>query len=328
MLNRIGILGCGKVARHHAKAFAAAGATIVAGSTRRADSLNWRAFCDAVPGVRFVAEGAALLTDNEIEGLVVCLPWHEMPNWTARLLACSKPMLIEKTLALDVSLLETALAVAPANENKIVGFNRRFYVTVERVRARLVQGGLKAVYATISEDIARHVENQGPPVLAHLLSYASSHSLDLLLHLLGPLEVASIYGYAERGYPVPVSSFNGVLETAEGRPVFVAINADDPVPAGLRFLFDDHTSWVLAPLERLEVFRGYEIAPVAPGSMIRRYAPRLIERVDEPAELKPGFLTQAHAFLSGRYEQAARPQDSVTLLRLIAALQSRASIPH
>ncbi len=319
MLSRIAVLGAGKVARHHAKAFAAAGATVVAASTRRADSPNWQAFRAEAPGARFVADGAALLTDNEVEGVVVGLPWHEMPHWTQRLLACPKPMLIEKPLALDAGALETALAAAPRNGNKIVGYNRRFYVTVGRLRERLAQGGLKAVYATMSEDVARHVEAHGPRVLAHLLPFAS-HSLDLLLHLLGPLAPARVYAYAERGYPAPVASFNGVLETKAGIPVFAAINTDDPAPAGLRFLFDDHTSWVLAPLERLEVYRGYEIAPEAPGSTIRRYTPRLVERVDEPAGQKPGFLAQARAFLSGRAAEAARPHESLALLRLIAAL--------
>lgn len=323
MLSRIGILGCGKVARHHARALAAAGATVVAGSTLRPESPNWQAFREVAPGTRFVADGNVLLGDNEVEGLVVGLPWHEMPNWTARLLTCPKPMLIEKSIALEAGALEAALAAAPAAGNKMIGFNRRFYATVERVRARLAQGGLKAVYATISEDIARHLEGHGKRVLAHLLAFGSSHSLDLLLHLLGPLEIARVYAYAERGYPAPVVSFNGVLETGAGTPVFLALNADDPAPAGLRFLFDDHTSWVLAPLERLEVFQGYDIAPEAPGSAVRRYRPRLVERMDEPAELKPGFLAQARAFLSGRHAQAARPEESVALLRLIAALESR-----
>lgn len=324
MLTRIGILGCGKVARHHAAALGAAGATVVAGSTRHADSPNWGAFREVAPSARFVPDGGALLADNEIEGLVVSLPWHEIPNWTARLLACPKPMLIEKPLALDAGTLEGALAAAPANGNKIVGYNRRFYATVERLRSRLAAGGLKAVYATFSEDMARHVEGHGPDVLAHLLPFAS-HGLDLLQHLLGSLAVARVYRYAERGYPAPLMSFNGVLETAGGLPVFVAINADDPVQAGLRFLFDDHTSWVLSPLERLTAFRGYAIAPEAPGSAIRRYTPRVIEQLDEPAELKPGFLAQARAFVSGEYGPAARPAESVELLRLIAALAKAAS---
>src|SRR5687768_11595601 len=74
MLSRIGLLGAGKVARHHAKALAAAGATIVAASTRRADSPNWKPFRAEAPGARFVADGAALLIDNEVEGIVVSLP--------------------------------------------------------------------------------------------------------------------------------------------------------------------------------------------------------------------------------------------------------------
>lgn len=320
MLGRIAILGAGKVARHHAQALAAAGATVVAGSTRHPDSPNWHAFRASAPGARFVADGSALLADNEVEGIVVSLPWHEMPAWTDRLLACPKPMLIEKPMALEPAALEAALARAPNHDNKIVGYNRRFYAPVARLRARLAEGGLKAVYATLSEDVARHLHVHGPRVLAHLLTFGS-HGLDLLLHLLGPLKPGRIYAHAERGYPMPVSSFNAVFETNAGIPVFLALNADDPTPAGLRLLFNDRTSWVLAPLERLEVYRGHDIAPEAPGSAIRRYAPRLIERFEEPAETKPGFLAQARAFVSGRPGEAARPSESLALLRLVAALE-------
>ena len=321
MLARIGVLGCGRVARHHAAALAAAGATVVAGSTRRPESPNWQAFKAAVPGARYVADGAAMLRHNEIEGIVACLPWQEMSAWTERLLACPKPVLIEKPLALAAAPLAAALASAPQAGAKMVGYNRRFYETVGRLRARLGEGGLKAVYATISEDIARHVDGHGPGVIEHLLAFASSHSLDLLLHLLGPLRVARIYRYPESGYPAPFASLNGVLETAGGIPVFLALNADDPVAAGLRFLFDDHTSWVLAPLERLEVFQGYDIAPEAPGAAIRRYRPRAIAHHDEPTDLKPGFLAQARAFIAGDYGPAARPEESLALLRLIEALR-------
>lgn len=322
MPRRIGILGCGRVALHHSAALAAAGAELVAGSTRRADSDNWRAFAQAVPGARYVPDGASMLADAEIDAVVACLPWHEMPAWTGRLLACAKPVLIEKPLALAAAPLAALLAAAPGTAGiKMVGFNRRFYETVGRVRARLAQGGLKAVYATISEDIGRHVAGHGAGVIAHLLPYASAHSLDLLLHLLGPLRVERVYRHPERGYPAPFASLNGVLETAAGIPVFLALNADDPVAAGLRFLFDDHTSWVLAPLERLDVFQGYDIAAEAPGSSIRRYRPRQIASHDEPAALKPGFLAQARAFLGGDPGPAASPEESLALLRLVEALE-------
>ncbi|MFP5405344.1 MAG: hypothetical protein ACLGHY_03030, partial [Gammaproteobacteria bacterium] len=205
--------------------------------------------------------------------------------------------------------------------NKLVGFNRRFYRGVARLRERLAMGGLKAVYATMSEDVRRHAERHGPGIVPHVPAFASSHTLDLLLHLLGPLKVIRIYPWPERGAVAPFVSVNGVLESETGCPVFLALNAHDPVQAGLRFLFDDGTSWLLAPLERLSVFEGYDVTPETQGAAIRRYRPRLLESVEEDARIKPGLLEQARAFLEGTPRHAAGLADFARVLHLIDALR-------
>ena len=315
---RIAVIGAGIAGLHHARAAVALGHRVTKASTRSESSKRWAAFCAAVPGVTFEREAERLLHDPDVDAVVAALPWNVMPDWLDRLLACRKPALMEKPIALSAATIEAALArpgVLPAN--KLVGFNRRFYGTVARLRARLAQGGLKAAYVVISEAIDRHIKNHGPAIAPHVLTFASSHALDLALHLLGPLTVVRMYRFRERDSAFV--SLNGLAETAGGIPVSLAINAGDPVAAGLRLLFDDHTSWVLSPLETLTVFDRYDVSETTAGSAIRRYHPHASEKLEEPAHAKPGFVEQMSVFLSGEYGPGARVSDALAVQKFIEA---------
>ena len=100
----------------------------------------------------------------------------------------------------------------------------------------------------------------------------------------------------------------------------LAINAEDPSPAGIRLLFDDHTSWLLSPLETLTIYDRYDTVEIRPGSAIRRYLPHVAQAYEEPAELKPGFVEQMSVFLSGDFGPGARLADALALQRFIDSL--------
>lgn len=320
---RIGVLGTGKAAWHHAVAARDLGHCVVAGSATSEESPRWRKFREVAPEAEFVSDGEALLEDASIDALIVSLPWQVMPDWTERLLRSPNPMLIEKPLGLSADAVERAVSqVGAVLDNKLVGYNRRFYGTVGRLRERIEKGGLKAVQVTICEDIERQIRNHGPEVIPSLLEFSSSHMLDLMLHLLGPLRIDRVRGYADRGYAAPFTSINGLLENESGIPVSFALNAGDPSPAGLRLRFDDRTTWHLSPIEMLCIYDRYEIVELRPGSQIRRYMPHVAEAFDEPVGSKPGFREQMKAFLSGHFGVGATPQESLTLHRFIDELRA------
>ncbi len=322
---KVGVLGAGKVARHHARVVAALGHRVTAGSTRRDDSPNWAAFREAAPEARFVARPEEMLEDAELDALVVCLPWNVLPTWTPRLLASEKTILIEKPLALDSPSLERALSEAKEHTaNKLIGLNRRFYAPVRRLAERIAEGGLAAVQVTISEELDRHLRAHGAEILPHLPVFSSTHSLDLILHLFGRPSLVRVYRRKEIRHGHAFTSVNGLLETPDGVPITLALNASDPVAAGIRCIFDDHTSWHLSPLETLRIYDRYEIREVEHGTNIRRYLPHCAEEITEPADYKPGFLAQMAAFLAGDFGPGARPQECVSLLQFTEELMTHA----
>jgi len=322
-VQRLGILGAGTVARHHADAARALGADIVAACTRRADSPNWELFLRHAPNARRVEDGESLLVDPAVDGLVACPDWRVLPQWLDRLLASPMPVLIEKPIGLDLGSVRKSLEKIESDlGSKMVGYNRRFYEPVIRLRKRIGEGGLKAADVVISENTDAHISKHGHEVVPHLLAFASAHTLDLMLHLFGSLEPVAMAPHAEQGEAAPFKSHNGILRTMAGVPVSLALNANDPSAAGIRCRFDDGMTWHLAPLEVLTIYDGTVVEPATEEFNIRRYTPRVAERQIVETKTKPGFMGQMSAFLSGNYGPGATVEDARRVLQLIEDIEA------
>lgn len=324
-IKRLGFLGAGPMARAHGATALALGAEIVAVCTAREDSPNWDEFKKIAPQARHVTGGETLFADDAVDGVVACLPWNLMPQWAARLMKTSKPVLMEKPIGFNADEARTQANAASATlGNKLVGYNRRFYETAARLRDRVEKGGLKGVRVVISESVESQVERHGRDIIPYLISFCCAHTLDLLLHIFGPLRSVALASFPGKGEAAAFVSFNGVLATAEGIAVTLSLNADDPVNTGVRCLFDDGTAWDLSPLETLTVYNGLDVQPPTPQRNIRNYTPRVEARYEADASLKPGCHAQMAAFLSGDYGPGATVEDAVAVLELIASLEAAA----
>jgi len=267
------------------------------------------------------------LKDSHIDAVVVCLPWNITESWLPQLLSTPKPVLVEKPVALASKTLALAMGQSEAKlHNKYVGFNRRFYSTVQALKERVEQGGAKSIEITISETVKNLTETYGDEIIDHVLAYSSCHILDTAIHVLGPLKPIKIYGSNDRGYPRPFRSLTGLLETNLSAPVIISIMADNPTPIGIRVFFDDRTTWNISPLERLVAYRNYEMIEPTPEVNIRRYTPKPFLEINEDASFKPGFLNQMRAFIIGEGQDiSATMGESLDLLRFIEEIQVMAT---
>jgi predicted dehydrogenase len=272
-----------------------------------------------------MTDGEALIADDATDAVVACLPWNVMPQWVLRLMGAPKPVLMEKPIGFDVDETRTQAETAAATlGNKLVGYNRRFYESVALLRGRAKKGGLKSVRVVIAESIESQIERHGRDIIAHLVSFCSAHTLDLLLHVLGPLRPVALASFPEKGEAAPFVSLNGMLATQENVPMMLSLNADDPVNTGIRCLFDDGTAWELSPLETLTIYKGLDVQPPTAQKNIRRYSPQVEARHEVDASFKPGCYAQMAAFLSGEYGPGATVGDAVAVLDLIATLDGAA----
>jgi len=323
---RVGFLGVGSVARYHAEVLGEMGHVIAAGCGKSADSPRWSNFRSVATEARFQPDGQALLSDPNIDAVVACLPWNLSESWLPDLLASPKQVLLEKPIALCSQAISDAMGQSQGTlQNKYVGFNRRFYRTVQTLKERIEEGGIKNVEITITETVAGLASTFGEEIIDHILAYSSCHTLDTAIHILGALQPIHMYGRQDSGYPRPFRSISGVLETKQGAPVFLTIMADNPAPMGIRVYFDDQTTWHLSPLEHLVAYKGYEIVEPTGDIKIRRYIPKPFLEINEDAEFKPGFVAQMQAFVGDKEQTvAATVQESLALLRFTEKIQRMA----
>lgn len=320
-LTKVGILGAGSIARHHVEVVHALGGEVIAACTRRSDSPNWTKFVGAAPEVKHLRNVEEVLASPEVEAVIACLDWQTQTLYLEKLLACPKPILLEKPIGLSAG--PTRAIVQAAGEfgkNKLVGYNRRYYEPINVLNDRISQGGLKAVDVVVSENIGAHVERHGPEIVEHLLPFTSAHTLDLMLYMLGRVKILAVRPYRQTIGNHEFVSYNGLLETETGVPVHLALNANDPSPVGMRCRFDDDTTWHLSPLETLTLYQGVDIILPSPEFNIRQYQPKIRERYIVDATLKPGFKEQGKAFLSGKYGQGADLEAAVSVLDLIESI--------
>lgn len=323
----MGFLGVGSVARYHAEVLPVLGHVVSVGCGTNVESPRWQAFKSVAPQARFETEGCSLLENPEIDAVVACLPWNVAESWLPELLSTPKPVLLEKPIALSSRAISDAIAQSGTTlDNKFVGFNRRFYRTVQTLKGRVNQGGLKSVEITISETVDALAKMYGEEIIDHILVCSSSHILDAAFHVLGRLRPIRNYVSEGRASPSGFLSLFSLLETDHGAPVFLTILAENPVPVGIRVFFDDQTTWHLSPMERLVAYRGYDRIEPTLETKIRRYAPKPFLEIDENSEFKPGFLDQMRAFTQDEgHNISASPQESLELTGFIENMKRLAA---
>ena len=76
------------------------------------------------------------------------------------------------------------MSINNAINNKIIGYNRRYYKTVDILRKRIKKGGLKSVEITISENYQNLIKKYGLKIINNVLHVgSSSHIIDLAIFL-------------------------------------------------------------------------------------------------------------------------------------------------
>ena len=321
-MKKIGFLGVGSIALHHLKVLQHLGCEVPFATSRSSNSKSWKKFINISKNTNFVSSATNLFSEHNLDAIIVCLPWHETEKYLDIIFSHNIPVLIEKPAALSAKKLKYFISKYKNNlHNKWVGYNRRFYKTVKILKKRILNGGLKTINISISEDIKNHTKKHGNEILPHLLEFSSSHILDLLLYLFGKVEIIKIFKYPQIFNDKIFYSLNGILKTKDELPIILQLNSNDPTPAGIFCKFDDNTTWSLSPLEKLTVFDKYKIVEEKANN-IRQYIPSFSKEFFENNDFKPGFKTQMREFLAlNKNGQLSNIHDQLETLNLIEKIR-------
>jgi predicted dehydrogenase len=143
---RIGIVGCGRAAGalHLPALSRVRGAAVTALSDVAPERLALLA--SRCPGASAYSDYRAMLDDQRVDLVAVCVPVIRHAEIAAATLRVGKHLFVEKPLALDLDecdrLVELAKQVEGSGQRSIVGFNLRSHRLVRRARAIIRSGEL------------------------------------------------------------------------------------------------------------------------------------------------------------------------------------------
>ena len=305
MSKTVGVIGAGSIVPFHIDALLAAGFTIDSIASRPG-SEKAKALNDKYQTVASADSAHDVIARNP-DALLIASDVASLPQLLAEALKGTSKILIEKPVAYSADVIRSLMGIR--DEDVLVGYNRRFYSSVEAATRFVAANGGVTFQATIAEASTNAyltAEQKHNVILTN-----SVHVLDLLQAVFGRFNiVANIV--AQDATPtddaLAAREPSKITEGMLARLVNVVsvsgnignINLYFGAPAN--FAVDIYAQGHFAQMRPLENFVEYDGITVHDPSAevpIRTYRPRPVDPPFEIAQrdvdLKPGFLQQARA---------------------------------
>ncbi len=304
---RFGFIGCGNVARYHADVVRALGHKIY-GVAAKAGSPRIDSFAREYQVSRKFNDWRSMLAEGGLDAVIMATSWDQTGLLAKGVIQSGLPVLIEKPLALTSQKVKEIMESTRKFQDQVmIGFNRRFYDFVPRLKEMIATYPLLSVELHCPDSFQRNLEGSGEALRGHILIYKTSHWLDLLMHLLGDVRMVAMY---RRTGVVP--AYNGILEASGNIPVHFHANFDAPSQVSLTLNFEKFICH-LRPLEVLRIYEGISVDEETREVPYRRYEPTLREEQRTDFHYKPGFLNQIRHFVDVCVEKRERNNRGCTL---------------
>ena len=261
-----------------------------------------------------------IAASGEWDAILLATQTDRMPDLLRAACAVGKPILAEKPVARHSSLLAEFDEFA---DQIIVGYNRRYYASVDYLRQFVERGGPVTVQCQLPDSIGADgpIEDRLAAVRLN-----SVHGFDLLGYVFGGITLGAFVTTKTQA-PGAAAVFtthrgdSGVIVANWNAPANFSITADR---AGERV--------ELRPFEIATRFEGMEVVEPTVEAPIRRYLPRAVEQSQMPerdVRFKAGFITQYEVLLrlldGDRDRRAAGISDARAALRIAEAFLSSLS---
>jgi predicted dehydrogenase len=280
---KFGFIGCGKISRFHADTLLALNHGIV-GVSAREGSQNIEDFSKSYNVPNAYYDWQEMIEGEELDALVVAVGWEQTEHIVEKIINAGLPCLVEKPVALSSEKIEEIVHnTRPFHDRVMIGYNRRFYEFIPKIAQALQEKELISIELNFPEAMNRLVELKSENIVDHILTYMTSHWLDLLMSLIGDVKV----GWMDRkmnevsGH---IEAYNGILKSVRfGVPIHLQANFNAPSNISMTFNFRD-CIYKLCPIETSD-------------NPIKRYIPKIQETFCVDTSFKPGFLGQMRHFI-------------------------------
>ena len=186
---KLGIIGAGAAASAHADVIRSLGCELTAVCVRPSSPRVERFATQYRISCRY-DDIEAMLSEQDLDGVVVATSWDQTEAVMRTVADRGVPCLVEKPVALSAGGVETIWKLAGGDSATIqVGYNRRFYEFMPRLRERIAAEAPLSIDLQCPEAVDPLVGAHGEGILPYILVYMTSHWLDLVSHLVGDLAV-------------------------------------------------------------------------------------------------------------------------------------------
>ncbi len=297
-MKTIGLLGCGRIALEYAKVIKNLGHNIDFVSSSSQRSKSWKKFKREYPKTKYMNTNS-IVKDKKINYIFSFLPHLKQIDYFPSLLSSKKNIFFEKPFFNDSKEFKKLLLKNKKNlKNKYISFNRRFYDVVNILKKRINKSGkIKLIRVNISENFSKKTLKKSKKFKKNFPYFgSSSHILDLLFYLFRNIKYLKNYSQINSNY---FPSRYVVLKCNKDTPIFLFIEKNAPLKNGIEVIFNDDTIWSLTPIERIRVFKGYNIKKFYQKNInYLNYEQKMIYEKKEKSNFKPGLKKTVQNFLN------------------------------
>jgi predicted dehydrogenase len=205
MTLRIGILGCGKIARLHALGYKAASDLAQVVVCQDEYNLEWAQKFAADFNADATRSWQEVIDRADVDAISICLPPYQHKEVALAAAAAGKHVLVEKPMGMDLAECKEMVAAAKgAGTVLMVGQNQRFQPEHVKIKELLDRQAIGRIVA-LRFDCNQFVKHMYPPDSwifdkaksgGGMVAQTAVHKIDLMRHFFGEIdEVASFHGY-------------------------------------------------------------------------------------------------------------------------------------
>jgi predicted dehydrogenase len=315
---KLGVIGAGNIIPFHLKAALQVGFELE-GITARDNSANAKRVAKDFHFKNFYPTLSGFIDSaDSFDAVLIASPASTLFVVLKSLAKLNIPILIEKPIFLDKGQLGDLESIP--NQSKIlVGYNRRYYKTIQRLKEIIQQNPSARVHFKIPE--LSGLENINNDMIRNIVLENTVHMLDLIQFCIGP-------------EALDVCNLQTLVKTPD--TALFDISGDGSKTCEIMFGYAENYSievlvngkrLVVKPLEAITTYTSMEI--LSPDEIIpfKRYIPKpsphRTDTFHESADQKPGFLGQYVELWNmthgGRDEIGARFNDSITVSKFALA---------
>ena len=289
MKTKIAIIGCGSIAEFHIKSLKAVGLEIIAVAGKK-NSIRAKNFAKKYK-IKDIWKNPLDLVKQKspyVDGFVIAIPINDETTikYLKIILKNKIPALFEKPLVINY---KKILQFKNKSKNIVLGYNRRFYKSVQMAKLFIQKNNPLLVQVEIPEYQNSKIKNKFLNLFTN-----SIHIIDLLQYLFGDLKIISkskISLKKNQSIVANCISKNGDL-----------LNLTFNFNASAKFnikIDSNENRFYLNPIEIAYSYKGVKKITAIGNKTIAQYKPILVKKFLIPKyemDYKPGFYKQAIEF--------------------------------